>query len=1021
MIWHIVYLSYESRPGGRNYIGKHSTDNLYDGYLGSFSDESFNPDSRIVLGVFNTSEAAILSEIQWQRALQVVSNPDFVNKSYQTSKKFDTTGIIPHNKGKPRTEEEKRKISERTKQALRDRGFDNSGDKNPMYGVKGENHPCFGKECSSETRRKISEANIGKKHSEETKRAMSLARMGNQYRKGKRDSPETIQKRAQALRGRKRGPHTEESKRKMSETKKKNFQRRKEMANAIAPKWMTEEALHTLSSGYLVPGETPKDMIMRLASTASKINQDPTLEEDLKYCLWEGWIGPASPILSNLGTNRGLPISCFSIHISDSVASIYSHLKEAAQLSKNGGGVGVYYGDIRPAGAPFSSGGTSIGVVPWAQQYDLCSRIVSQGGVRRGSFANYLPISHPDVPELLRAKDHSKGDPRKFLDGNVALTISDDWVESMISGDRDKQELFSEVLKTRLMTGSPYLIFIDNANRQNPDCYLERGLSVKTSNLCFTGDTLAVLESGETVTLEELAKDSSAKYHVACSDVEHDYFADRDVRSNVEGGSFATAFRTRSGKIVKIYLEDGGSFRCTPDHLLATQSGQWREAQASLGDVLYTQDGKGVRVIKVEDAGFEENLYCLNVDIYHNFFIKVSDTANIAVRNCSEIFLHTDEHHSFVCVLSSLNLSKYDEYKDWVSPISGRTVPQIGIHFLEAVVSEFIRKAKDKVGMGRSVRFAEKSRALGLGVMGLHTLYQKRGIPFESPEARALNIEAHQWIRSEAEIASRELAETFGEPEWCKGSGMRHSHLLAIAPTRTNSVISGAFSQGIEPIDSNFFVAKQAKGTYVRKNPVLEQLFCERKVGPEVWDQIKENKGSVQNLDCLTDHEKEVFKTAREINQFELIKQAADRQPFVCQGQSLNLFVDPEADAAYLMRLHLSAWKMGLKSLYYLKSSSLLTKKSAPAATEGSLENLMITKDGCPWCVKLKDELKKDGVSFKEVAIEDAKNSGLWKSDWRTVPQLRLKGAWVGGYTDYIDFKSPEEEVQYGECLACEA
>lgn len=926
-----------------------------------------------------------------------------------------------------------------------------------------------------------------------------------------------------------------------------------EMTEIVAPEWLSDEGLHTLSSGYLLPGETPRDMMMRLASTAATYNQDPTLQEDVRHCLWKGWLGPSSPVCSNLGANRGYPISCletgtlvhtseglkeiqdlkkgdlvlthlgnwkpvlnvwsrntsddlyalktdfttlhitgnhpiytqhgwilvenlnpfyhelytlsqeggiltpvpqfhierenretvvwdievegdhsfvaqgvvvhncYSVHISDSTPSIYSHLKEVAMLSKHGGGVGVYLGEIRPSGAPISSGGKSIGAVPWARQYDLCASVVSQGGVRRGNFAFYLPIESPDIYELLRSKDHAKGDPRQKVDSNVAVTISDEWIESMIAGDREKQELFGEILKTRMISGSPYIIFIDNANRQNPKCYLERGLSVKTSNLCFTGDTLAVLESGETVTLEELAKDSSAKYHVACSDVEHDYFADRDVRSNVEGGSFATAFRTRSGKIVKIYLEDGGNFRCTPDHLLATQSGQWREAQASLGDVLYTQDGKGVRVIKVEDAGFEENLYCLNVDTYHNFFIKVSDSANVAVRNCSEIFLHTDEHHSFVCVLSSLNLSKYDEYKDWVSPISGRTVPQIGIHFLEAVVSEFIRKAKDKVGMGRSVRFAEKSRALGLGVMGLHTLYQKRGIPFESAEARALNIEAHKWIRSEAEIASRELAETFGEPEWCKGSGMRHSHLLAIAPTRTNSVISGAFSQGIEPIDANFFVAKQAKGTYVRKNPVLEQLFCERGVGPEVWDQILANKGSVQTLDCLTDGEKEIFKTAREINQFELIKQAADRQPFICQGQSLNLFVDPEADAAYLMRLHLSAWKMGLKSLYYLKSSSLLTKKAPSVPTEKFAENVVITRDGCPWCVKLKEQLAEDGILFKEIALEDAKRDGIWNGEWRTVPQLRLNGSWIGGYTDYIDLKNQTTEAQYGECAACEA
>lgn len=805
------------------------------------------------------------------------------------------------------------------------------------------------------------------------------------------------------------------------------------MTETVVPEWLSDEGLHTLSSGYLLPGETPRDMMMRLASTAATYNQDPTLQEDIFHCLWLGWLGGASPVISNFGANRGYSISCYSVHISDSTPSIYSHLKEVAMLSKHGGGVGVYLGEIRPSGAPISSGGKSIGMVPWARQYDLCASVVSQGGVRRGNFAFYANIDSPDIYELLRSKDHTKGDPRGWVDSNIAVVISDEWIESMIEGDKEKQELFGEVLKTRMISGSPYIIFIDNANRQNPKCYVERGLSVKTSNLCFTGDTLAVLESGETVTLEELAKDASAKYHVACSDVEHDYFRGRDVRSNVEGGSFATAFRTRSGNVVRVILEDGGNFKCTPDHLLATQDGQWREAQASVGITLYTQDGEGVKVLGVEDAGFEENLYCLNVDTYHNFFIKVSDTANIAVRNCSEIFLHTDEHHSFVCVLSSLNLSKYDEYKDWKSSISGRTVPQIGIHLLEAVVSEFIRKAKDKVGMGRSVRFAEKSRALGLGVMGLHTLYQKRGLPFKSEGARELNIEVHKWIRQEAEIASRELANTFGEPEWCKGSGMRHTHLLAIAPTRTNSVISGAFSQGIEPVDRNLFVAKQAKGTYVRKNPVLEKIFCERGVGPEVWDQILENKGSVQTLDCLTDREKEVFKTAREIDQFELIKQASDRQPFVCQGQSLNLFVDPEADAAYLMRLHLSAWRMGLKSLYYLKGSSLLTKRkpSEGLAKEPIKESkhTVITKEGCPYCVKLKDQLAKDGFYFKEISIDEAKGNGMWLPEFKTVPQLYLWGGLIeGGYTGYMEGRQSnicddpvgQSEKDYGECVACE-
>jgi ribonucleoside-diphosphate reductase alpha chain len=644
------------------------------------------------------------------------------------------------------------------------------------------------------------------------------------------------------------------------------------MTEPIAPEWLSEEGMHTLSAGYLLPGETPRAMFQRVAKAAATINNDAELEQDLFTCLWNGWIGLASPVAANFGTSRALPISCYSVHLSDSVSSIYSHLKEVAQLSKNGGGVGVYFGDVRPAGAPISGGGKSTGIVPWAQQYDLAARVVSQGGVRRGSFAIYLPIDHPDVPELLRAKDHSKGDPRKFIDSNVALTISDEWVESMIAGDAQKQELFGEVLKTRMISGSPYLVFIDNANAQNPECYNERGLSVKTSNLC------------------------------------------------------------------------------------------------------------------------------------------------------SEIFLHTDEHHSFVCVLSSLNLSRYDDFSGWKSPITGRTVPQLAVHLLDAVVSEFIRKAKDKVGLGRAVRFAEKSRALGLGTMGLHTLYQKRGLPFSSPGARELNIETHRWVREQAEIASRELAERFEEPEWCVGSGRRHTHLIAVAPTRTNSVISGAFSQGIEPIDSNYFVAKQAKGTYVRKNPVLEKLLCDRGVGPEIWEQILEAKGSVQDLPCLTDREKEIFKTAREIDQFELVKQASDRQQFICQGQSLNLFVDPECDAAYIMRLHLSAWKMGLKSLYYLKSSSLLTKKKVVPA-------LVVTKEDCPWCDKLKEALSQNEIVYQEISKEEAQEKGYWNPEWKTVPQLWLYKKHIGGYTDFVQYaqtsqipqQTDTETKNYAECTACEA
>ena len=624
------------------------------------------------------------------------------------------------------------------------------------------------------------------------------------------------------------------------------------------PDWLSEEGKATLGRGYLLPGETPRDMHTRLSSYAAKVLNRPDLEQDLFEIFWRGWLGPATPVASNFGTNRGLPISCYSVHVGDSVNSIYSHLKEVSQLSKNGGGVGVYLGDVRPAGAPISTGGKSTGVVPWAQQYDLAARVVSQGGVRRGSFAIYLPIDHPDVPELLTAKDHSKGDPRRFIDSNIGLTVTDAWIKEMLAGDKAKQELFSEVMKTRLISGSPYLVFIDNVNRQNPECYKERNLEVSTSNLC------------------------------------------------------------------------------------------------------------------------------------------------------SEITLYTDDGHSFVCVLSSLNLAKYDEWKDWTGS-SGMTVPALSTYFLDAVVEDFIHKASRITSMGRAVRFAQKSRALGLGTMGLHLLYQKRGLPFASSAARQLNVEVHEFIQSEAKNASRCLAGEYGEPEWCKGSGLRNSHLLAVAPTRTNAVISGAFSQGVEPIDANYFVAKQAKGTFVRKNPVLERKLCDLGVSDGVWDSILEAKGSVQHLDCLSAEEKEIFKTAREIDQFEIVKQAADRTPFICQAQSLNLFVHPEIDGEELVRLHLAAWKNGVKSLYYLRTTSLVAQRKVKP------EAKVITRDNCPWCVKLKDQLKVDGIAYEEVDRASAKDF-----PYKTVPQLWLGGEHIGGYTEYMSLKHQDRnDDKYEECEAC--
>lgn len=645
------------------------------------------------------------------------------------------------------------------------------------------------------------------------------------------------------------------------------------MSKVQVPDWMSKEAVDTLSSGYLRNAETPRGMFERVARTSAKyLTKTPGIEEDIFEILWRGWLGGASPVLSNFGSSSGLPISCYSSHLTDSVFSIYSHLKEVAALSKNGGGCGIYFGDVRPAGAPISSGGKSTGIVPWARQYDQCAAVVSQGGVRRGSFAMYLPIDHPDLPELLRTKDHSQGDPRDFIDSNLAVTITDEWVEGLLAGDLEKKKIFAEVLKMRMVSGSPYMIFLDNANRANPECYTQRGLKVSLSNLC------------------------------------------------------------------------------------------------------------------------------------------------------SEIFLHTDENHTFVCVLSSINLAKWDEWKDWKSPNTGKSVPELAIYLLDAVVEEFCHKGERMQSMGRSVRFARKSRALGLGTMGLHALYQQKGLAFASDGARELNVLTHKFINEQALKASQDMAKEYGEPEWCEGSGRRHTHLMAIAPTRSNSVICGAVSQGIEPIDANYYVAKQAKGTFVRKNPYLEKhLETIGKNTEEVWDSILDFRGSVQHLNFLSNEAKGIFLTAREIDQFELVKQAIDRQPFICQGQSLNLFVDPECPADELYRLHLSAWKGGLKSLYYLKSSSMLVKKKSKTPKFEPKTALIITKEDCPYCSMAKSLLKSKGFNIEEMDRSTVPDSEF---PYKTVPQIWIDKNRVGGYKELAEmfnsFVPNTQTVTYSDCAACE-
>ena len=535
------------------------------------------------------------------------------------------------------------------------------------------------------------------------------------------------------------------------------------------PEFMDEVALSTISKGYLLPGETPKKAYRRVAhAVAVRLNR-PDLESKFFKYIWNGWIGLASPVLSNTGTDRGLPISCFGVDTPDSIRGIGLTNAELMKLTASGGGVGVSVSRIRPRGTEIRGNGKSEGVVPWCKIYDSSIIATNQGNVRRGAASVNLNVNHPDIEEYLQIR-RPKGDPnRQCLNLHQCVVVDDSFMRKLNDRDETAMGIWLEILKSRMETGEPYIMFEDNVNKDNPLAYMMNNLHVSMTNIC------------------------------------------------------------------------------------------------------------------------------------------------------TEITLHTDEEHSFICCLSSLNLAKYDEWKD-------TDVVEIATYFLDGVMQEFIDKTNGKEAMKRTHKHAKKGRALGLGIMGWHTFLQKKDLPFNSIASTAWTHTIMSKIRSEAEAASRKLAQEYGEPLWCKGTGMRNTHVLAIAPTVSNSRIGGC-SAGIEPQPANVYTFNGAKGTFIRKNQALENYLEERGHNTEeVWDQIMKDRGSIANLpeDVMPSEDKSIFLTFAEINQLQLVEQAAARQKYIDQTQSLNLAFDPTDSPKFINEVHQTAWRLGIKTLYYLRTDSVI-------------------------------------------------------------------------------------------------
>lgn len=529
--------------------------------------------------------------------------------------------------------------------------------------------------------------------------------------------------------------------------------------------WVTDETRQFMEKGYLDPGQTVEERVREIADHAQAILERTgtgkwdTFSDHFYNCMKRGFFSLSTPVWVNFGKDKGLPISCFGTQVQDDTFDILRGAAEIGSMSKVGGGTATYFGNLRPRGAKISSGGETNGAVSMMELFNTTTNVISQGKVRRGSWAAYLDVDHPDIEEFLQIR--SEGHP--IQDVSFAVCISDEWMQSMIDGDKEKRGIMAKIHKKRSETGYPYIFFTDNVNKAAPEHYQKKGLKIKHSQLC------------------------------------------------------------------------------------------------------------------------------------------------------AEIMEYTDDTKSFVCCLSSMNLLHFDEWKDEkerYDPVMILTC------FLDAVYTEFIEKAEGIPFMEKALKFSKEHRSIGIGALGYHSYLQKNGIPFESIQARMINKDMFDQIETKTIDMSWELGDEFGKTEF--GGGKRHSTLQAVAPTTSSSFILGQVSPSIEPLQSNYFTKDLAKGKFTYKNPYLKDvLFWHGKDDAETWKSIMMKGGSVQHLDFLTQEEKDVFKTFAEISQMEIIQQAADRQEFIDQGQSLNVMIDDSVPLKDVNQLVIKAWELGIKTLYY--------------------------------------------------------------------------------------------------------
>ena len=901
--------------------------------------------------------------------------------------------------------------------------------------------------------------------------------------------------------------------------------------------WLNKDSRKFLEGGYLEEGVTPEQRIRQIAENAEKILKIKGFANKFEDYVSRGYYSLSTPVWTNFGNKRGLPVSCFGSYCEDKMESILTKVAEVGTMSKLGGGTSGYFGSLRERGAKISVGGESSGPVHFMELFNTVAEVISQGSARRGSFAAYLPVEHPDIEEFLQIR--SVGHPIQNM--SIGVTITDKWMQEMTDGDKTKRKIWGAIIKKRFETGYPYIQFTDTVNNNAPKVYKDKGLKINNSNLCVTGDQRVpsnfgiltakeLCEIGEELSLfdnNKIVKSSPMKliekdadvfkitlengmthtitsYHkvsvldkrtqkpnepqviitkdVAREDLKigdsvaiqtnkgifgnrnmpkeafllglyqadgtqhkdlimidlwendfdlldevqsyHDYVCETyktqisnhngriydkptfndcvvqegsDAKKRLTGRALKKSLNFEKGYVPEwiwsadeqtqwqyirgLYYADGTVFKSNShgDPLqiaLASINKEFlKEIQLILANLgmqssirvlrksgkTLLPDGKGGekyydckecyrliignkndaiifekntgflsrKNIKIEEREYrnntkkfykissieyvgKEDVYCCTVESDEHHWI----CNGIVTHNCSEIELSNGVDESFVCVLSSINLLHWDEIKE-------TDAVETMVYFLDAVNEEFVRKTEGVKFMEAPHKFANNQRALGVGVLGWHSYLQSKMIGFESMQAKILNNSIFKTIRERADKATEELAKLLGEPELLKGYGRRNVTTLAVAPTTSSSFILGQVSQSIEPLNSNYFVNKLAKGSFTYKNPYLKKLLKEKgKHDDETWKSILVKGGSVQHLDFLTQDEKDVFKTFGELSQKEIVIQASARQKYIDQSQSLNIMIPPSTPAKDVSTLLIEGWKMGVKTFYYQRSSS---------------------------------------------------------------------------------------------------